>query len=49
MHYCLSKQLLLISTGADGTVIRVVPALIVTKKQIDTALKIFKEALCQIS
>ncbi|NQU16633.1 MAG: aminotransferase class III-fold pyridoxal phosphate-dependent enzyme [Candidatus Saganbacteria bacterium] len=45
LTYCLKKQLVLISTGADGTVIRFVPALNVHKKQIDTALSIFAEAL----
>ncbi|MFA5034680.1 MAG: aminotransferase class III-fold pyridoxal phosphate-dependent enzyme [Candidatus Margulisiibacteriota bacterium] len=45
LAYCLKKGLLLISTGKDGTVIRVIPALNVTKKEIDAALRIFTEAL----
>jgi 4-aminobutyrate aminotransferase len=45
MNYCLQNGLVLISTGADGTVIRFVPPLIVKKKQIDQALQIFEEAL----
>lgn len=45
MNYCLEKQLVLISTGADGTVIRFVPALNINKKQVDTALSIFADAL----
>ncbi|OGC05189.1 hypothetical protein A2276_04540 [candidate division WOR-1 bacterium RIFOXYA12_FULL_43_27] len=45
LNYCLEKQLVLISTGADGTVIRFVPALNINKKQIDTALSIFEQAV----
>lgn len=45
MNECLGKGLLLISTGAGGEVIRFVPALNVTKQQIDQALKIFESAL----
>lgn len=45
MNFCLEKRLVLISTGANGTVIRFVPALIVKKKEIDQALKIFEKAL----
>ncbi len=45
LNYCLDHKLVLISTGADGTVIRFVPALNVTKKQINTALSIFEKAL----
>jgi 4-aminobutyrate aminotransferase len=45
MNLCLQNGLVLISTGADGTVIRFVPPLIVKKGQIDQALQIFEEAL----
>jgi len=45
MDKCLEMGLVLISTGGGGTVIRFVPALIVNKKQIDTALSIFEKAL----
>jgi len=45
MNFCLKNKLVLIPTGADGTVIRFIPALIVKKKQIDQALKIFEQAL----
>lgn len=45
MNHCLKSGLVLISTGANGTVIRFVPALIVKKKQIDQALKIFEKVL----
>ena len=45
MDYCLKSGLVLISTGASGTVIRFVPALIVKKKEINQALKIFEKAL----
>ena len=48
INYCLQKQLVLISTGADGTVIRFIPPLNVTKKQIDRALKIFAAALANV-
>ncbi|MFH1684031.1 MAG: aminotransferase class III-fold pyridoxal phosphate-dependent enzyme [Candidatus Margulisiibacteriota bacterium] len=42
---CLKNGLVIIPTGADGTVIRVIPPLIVKKKEIDQALKIFENAL----
>jgi 4-aminobutyrate aminotransferase len=45
MNDCLKHQLVLISTGGHGTVIRFIPALIVTKAEIDLALKIFEQAL----
>lgn len=45
MNYCLKKGLVLISTGGGGTVIRFVPPLIVKKKEVDQALKIFEKAL----
>lgn len=45
MNFCLENGLVLISTGADGTVIRLVPPLIVNKKQVDQALRIFEIAL----
>jgi len=45
MDFCLKNKLVLISTGADGTVIRFIPPLIVKKKEIDQALAIFERAL----
>lgn len=48
MNNCLKNGLVLISTGADGTVLRFIPPLIVKKKEVDLALKIFEKALCQI-
>jgi len=48
INYCLKKQLVLISTGADGTVIRFIPPLIVKKAEIDQALGIFEEALINV-
>ncbi|KPJ64221.1 hypothetical protein AMJ44_13195 [candidate division WOR-1 bacterium DG_54_3] len=45
MNYCLKNGLVLIPTGANGTVFRFVPALIVKKKEIDQALNIFEKAL----
>src|SRR3989339_1601527 len=38
---CLAHGLLLISTGKDGSVVRFIPPLNVSKKEIDLALKIF--------
>jgi len=48
INFCLSKKLVLISTGADGTVIRFIPALNVKKTEIDGALKIFAQALANV-
>jgi 4-aminobutyrate aminotransferase len=45
MNDCLKNGLVLIPTGANGTVFRFVPALIVKKKEIDQALNIFEKAL----
>jgi len=48
INYCLDHQLILISTGGDGTVIRFIPPLNVTKQQIDQALKVFAAALANV-
>lgn len=48
MNKCLEMGLVLVSTGADGTVIRFIPPLIVKKSEIDKALIIFEKALCRI-
>jgi 4-aminobutyrate aminotransferase len=48
INYCLEKKLVLISTGADGTVIRFVPALNIKKTEIDEALAIFSQALANV-
>ncbi|MFA5839742.1 MAG: aminotransferase class III-fold pyridoxal phosphate-dependent enzyme [Candidatus Margulisiibacteriota bacterium] len=45
MNYCLNNGLIIISTGGGGTVLRFIPPLIITKKQIDAGLKIFEAAL----
>jgi len=45
MNYCLKNKLVLIPTGADGTVIRFIPPLIVKKKEIDQSLKVFEKSL----
>jgi 4-aminobutyrate aminotransferase-like enzyme len=45
LNNCLAQGLVLISTGGDGTVIRVIPALNIKKTEIDQALKVFKQAL----
>lgn len=45
INYCLKNNLVLISTGGDGTVIRFIPPINTTKKQIDAALGIFAKAL----
>ncbi|MDD5382431.1 MAG: aminotransferase class III-fold pyridoxal phosphate-dependent enzyme [Candidatus Margulisbacteria bacterium] len=45
MDYCLAQGLVLISTGGGGAVIRLVPPLIVSKQEIDKALKIIEQAL----
>ncbi|MBI5399443.1 aminotransferase class III-fold pyridoxal phosphate-dependent enzyme [Candidatus Saganbacteria bacterium] len=45
VNYCLAHGLVIIPTGAEGTVVRFIPPLIVTKEQINQALKIFTAAL----
>ena len=45
IDHCLKNYLVIIPTGADGTVIRLIPPLIVKKKEIDQALKVFESAL----
>lgn len=45
INSCLQKGLLLISTGGSGTVIRFIPPLNVTKKQIELAIAVFRSAL----
>jgi 4-aminobutyrate aminotransferase len=45
MKECLNNGLLLISTGSGGEAIRFVPALNVTKQQIDQALNIFESVV----
>ena len=42
---CLEKKLLLLSCGTYLNVIRWIPPLIITKSQIDEAVKIFSESL----
>ncbi|MFC1571868.1 aspartate aminotransferase family protein, partial [Candidatus Margulisiibacteriota bacterium] len=45
INHCLQEGLVIIPTGAEGTVIRFIPPLIVKKPEIDRALKIFESAL----
>jgi 4-aminobutyrate aminotransferase len=45
INFCLQKGLVLISTGGEGTVIRFIPPLNVTKPEIDQALNVFSYAL----
>ncbi len=45
INFCLQKNLVLISTGGDGTVIRFIPPLNVSKPEIDQAIKVFSSAL----
>jgi len=45
LESCLKNQLILISCGKRDEVIRVIPPLIVTKEQVDSAVNIFEEAL----
>jgi 4-aminobutyrate aminotransferase len=44
---CLDGNLLLLTCGTYDNVIRWIPPLIVTKSQIDEALRIFKDALIE--
>ena len=46
---CIKGGLILISCGTRDQVIRVIPPLIVNKGQIDSAMKIFEEALKDLS
>ena len=48
MNHCLENQLVIIPTGGGGTVIRFIPPLTITKKQLDQGLKIFEQALEKI-
>ena len=45
---CLEKDLLLLTCGTYGNVIRWIPPLIVTAEQIDEALAVFAEALKEV-
>ena len=45
MESCLKGGLILISCGPRDQVIRLIPPLIITKEQIDTAVNIFEDAL----
>jgi 4-aminobutyrate aminotransferase len=46
---CLRRNLLLLTCGSYGNVIRWIPPLVVTAAQIDEALTIFNEALAENS
>ncbi len=45
LQECLKRNLLLLTCGSYGNVLRWIPPLIVTEEQIDTALATFNEAL----
>jgi len=45
IDFCLKHGLVIIPTGAHGTVLRFIPPLVITKKQLDQGLKIFAAAL----
>ncbi|MFA5113212.1 MAG: aminotransferase class III-fold pyridoxal phosphate-dependent enzyme [Candidatus Margulisiibacteriota bacterium] len=45
MNQCLKQGVLMIPTGADGTVMRLIPPLNVTRAQVDQALQAFAAAL----
>jgi 4-aminobutyrate aminotransferase-like enzyme len=47
VHACISKNLLLLSCGSYRNVIRWIPPLVVTEKQIEEALSIFEAALAE--
>lgn len=46
--YCIKNNLLLLTCGSFGNVIRWIPPLIVTRTEIDLALEIFESALQQV-
>jgi len=46
---CLERDLMLLTCGPRGNVIRWIPPLVVTKEQIDEALAIFADALVQVT
>ena len=48
IHACQDRKLLLLSCGTYDNIIRWIPPLIVTEKQIDTALGIFKDSLKEV-
>ncbi|QDU62619.1 5-aminovalerate aminotransferase DavT [Planctomycetes bacterium Pan216] len=48
-QYCLDHKLLLLTSSADGNVIRWIPPLIVTHDHLDEALAIFADALGEVS
>jgi 4-aminobutyrate aminotransferase len=47
IHACIRKNLLLLSCGSYKNVIRWIPPLVVTEKQINEALSIFETALAE--
>lgn len=46
---CISQNLLMLSCGTYGNVIRWIPPLVVTREQLDEALTIFEESLNQVT
>ena len=48
IHACQDRKLLLLSCGTYDNIIRWIPPLIVTEKQIDTALEIFQDSLKEV-
>jgi 4-aminobutyrate aminotransferase len=45
---CLDRNLILLSCGPHGNVIRWIPALVVSREEIDEALQVFEEALTTV-
>lgn len=45
INYCLKNGLVIIPTGANGTVIRFIPPLTIKKKELEQGLQIFEDAL----
>lgn len=48
LNACLDRRLLLLTCGSYGNTIRWIPPLVVNKKQIDTAVALFAEALAEV-
>jgi 4-aminobutyrate aminotransferase len=48
MNQCLKDGVLMIPTGGDGTVMRLIPPLNVTRAQVDQALQAFAAALANV-
>ncbi len=49
INYCLDNGLILINCGIEHNVIRFIPPLVTTDKELDTALTIFEEGVNQLA